>query len=343
MPLARGRRAAGRAGRRLSRHRGARRAARVHAGADVADLPARHRRRQPDHPADQDPRRRRLVRAARDSALHPRRRADGVGRHLRAHRRSGDGHRRPRARRPRDGRGRRGDPVLGHLGIDGRRRVGDQLAARAVDAAGRLFGARVGQRRRGRVGDGHPGAAVPDDGRARIARQPVDRDAVPRRVRAGVRPGRGAARPDRAARAASELAGQPAAPRARSARARRGARPCRSGCRSCCSAASSAARRRSPRRRCSRSSTRSWRASRWAASAARARRTARAERHRDGHDAVGAGRRVGVRVDPGARVGAADARRMDRRRRRRPRRFPGADHRRSSSSSARCSKGCRRC
>ena len=54
---------------------------------------------------------------------------------------------------------------------------------------------------------------------------------------------------------------------------------------------------------------------------------ARAERHRHGDDAVGAGGGVGVRVDPGARVGAADARRMDRRRRRRPRRLPGADGR----------------
>ena len=97
------RRAARRARRRLPRHRGARRAARVHAGPDVADLPARHRRRQPDHPADQDSRRRRLVRAAGDPALHPRRRADGIGRHLRAHRRSRHGHRRPRARRPGDG------------------------------------------------------------------------------------------------------------------------------------------------------------------------------------------------------------------------------------------------
>ena len=34
----------------------------------------------------------------------------------------------------------------------------------------------------------------------------------------------------------------------------------------------------------------------------------------DRDDAVGAGRGVGVRVDPRARVGAADARRMDRRR-----------------------------
>ena len=47
-------------------------------------------------------------------------------------------------------------------------------------------GAGVGQRRRGRLRDGHPGAAVPDDGGARIARQPVDRDAVPGRLRAGV-------------------------------------------------------------------------------------------------------------------------------------------------------------
>ena len=90
---------------------------------------------EPDHPADQDSRRRRLVRPARDPALHPRRRADGVGRHLRAHRRSRDGDRRPRPRRARDGRGRRGDPLLGHLGIDRGGRVGDQLAARAVDAA----------------------------------------------------------------------------------------------------------------------------------------------------------------------------------------------------------------
>ena len=89
---------------------------------------------EPDHPADQDPRRRRLVRPARDPAVHPRRRADGVRRHLRTHRRSRDGHRRARARRAGDGRGRRRDPLLGHLRIHGGRRVGDQLAARAVDA-----------------------------------------------------------------------------------------------------------------------------------------------------------------------------------------------------------------
>ena len=58
---------------------------------------------------------------------------------------------------------------------------------------GGLLGARVGQHRRGRVRDGHPRAAVPDDGGAGIARQPVDRDAVPGRVRAGVHPGGGAA------------------------------------------------------------------------------------------------------------------------------------------------------
>ena len=65
-------------------------------------------------------------------------------------------------------------------------------------------------------------------------------------------------------------------------------------------------------------------------SSRRDRRPARAERHRDGDDALGAGRGVGVRVDPGARMGAADAGRMDRRRRRRPRRLSWP--RRSSSS-----------
>ena len=187
---------------------------------------------EPDHPADQDPRRRRLVRPARDPALHPRRRADGVGRHLRAHRRSRDGDRRPRPRRARDGRGRRGDPVLGHLGIDRGGRVRDQLAARAVDAEGRLLGTRGGQRRRCRVRDGHPRAAVPDDGGARIAGEPVDRDAVSGRVRAGVHPRRRAARPDRAARAPAGT-GRSAAPcRERRSGARgRAARPFRPACR----------------------------------------------------------------------------------------------------------------
>ena len=55
---------------------------------------------------------------------------------------------------------------------------------------GRLLRTRVGQRRRRRVGDGHPRAAVPDDGGARIAREPVDRDALPGGVRAGVHPRR---------------------------------------------------------------------------------------------------------------------------------------------------------
>ena len=50
------------------------------------------------------------------------------------------------------------------------------------------------------------------------------------------------------------------------------------------------------------------------------RRPARAERRRHRDDAVGAGSGVGVCVDPGARVGAADARRMDWRGRRGPRR-----------------------
>ena len=328
---------------RLPRHRGARRAARLHAGADLAHLPARHRRRQPDHPADQDPRRRRLVRPARDPALHPRRRADGVGRHLRAHRRSRDGDRRARARRPRDGRGRGGDPLLGHLRLDRGRRLGHQLAARALDAEGRLLGTRGRQRRRRRLRDGHPGAAVPDDGGARIAGEPVDRDAVPGRLRAGVHARGRAARADRGARAAPGLAGQrPRATRPTLARAaRRAAVPLglpvmlfggifsglddghRGG------AASPWSTRSSPA--CS-----------WAASGATSCRAARAERRRHRDDAVGAGRGLGVCVDPGARMGAADARRVDRRRRRRPRRLPGDDRRRCSSSSARCSRGCPR-
>ena len=77
-----------------------------------------HRRRQPDHPADQDSRRRRLLRAARDSAVHRRRCPDGVRRHLGAHRGSRDGDRRARARRSRDGGGRRRGSLLRHFGID---------------------------------------------------------------------------------------------------------------------------------------------------------------------------------------------------------------------------------
>ena len=104
-------------------------------GADRPHLPDRHRRRRPRHPADQDPRRRRLVRAAGNPAVHPRRRADGDRRHLRAHRQSGDGDRGQGPRRPGDGRGRRRDPVLRHLGIDGGGgRVRDQRAAGALDA-----------------------------------------------------------------------------------------------------------------------------------------------------------------------------------------------------------------
>ena len=184
--------AAPRAGQRFPRHRGAGRAARLHAGAHVADLPAGDWRRRPDHPADQDPRRRGLVRAPRHPALHPRRGADGVGRHLGADRRSRDGDRRAGARWAGDGGGRGRDPLLGHLGIHRGRRVGDQLAAGAVDAQVRLLGRRGGQRRRGGVGDGHPGAAVPDDGGARVAGQPVDCDPLPRRLRAGI-PARGGA------------------------------------------------------------------------------------------------------------------------------------------------------
>ena len=80
----------------------------------------------------------------------------------------------------------------------------------------RLFRARVGQRRRGGLGDGHPRAAVPDDGGARIAGEPVDRDAVPGRLRAGVR-ARGACCSCLIALRARRqgLAGQPAAPRER--------------------------------------------------------------------------------------------------------------------------------
>ena len=61
---------------------------------------------------------------------------------------------------------------------------------------------------------------------------------------AGVRARRGAARADRAARAASELAGDRPRHARRSRRARPGARRCRSDCPSFCSAASSAARPR---------------------------------------------------------------------------------------------------
>ena len=42
----------------------------------------------------------------------------------------------------------------------------------------------------------------------------------------------------------------------------------------------------------------------------------RAQRRRHRHDALGAGGRLGLRLDPGPRVGAADARRVDRRHRR---------------------------
>ena len=58
-----------------------------------------------------------------------------------------------------------------------------------------------------RVGDGHPRAAVPDDGGARIAGEPVDRDAVPCRLHPRVHSCGGAARADRRARTAAELAG----------------------------------------------------------------------------------------------------------------------------------------
>ncbi len=164
-------------------------------------------------------------------------------------------------------------------------------------------------------------------------------------LRAGVPARRGAARADRAARAAAGLAGQPAVRRAAdlARAARRAAVPTRAAG-ACSSAASSAGSRRSPRRRCSRSSTRSSPACCMGGiRRARDARAARAERRRHRDDAVGAGRGVGVRVDPGARVGAADARRVDRRRRRGPRRLPGADRSCCSSSSARCSRGCRRC
>ena len=215
---------------------------------------------------DQDPRRRRLVRAARDPAVHPGRRADGVGRDLGTHRGPGDGHRREGPRRPGDGGGRRGDPLLGHLRVDGGRRLGDQLAPRPVDEEGRLFRTRVGQRRRGGIGDGHPRAAVPDDGGARIARELVDRDALPGGVRASVHPRGRPARPHRDARAAPELAGHgrrlARAPRARAPSRHRAHRVCRW----CSSEASSRARRPSPKRRSSRSCTPSWRASSWAAS-----------------------------------------------------------------------------
>ena len=48
----------------------------------------------------------------------------------------------------------------------------------------------------------------------------------------------------------------------------------------------------------------------------------RAQRGRHRHDALGPGRRVGLCVDPGARVGAPDARRVDHQPRREPRRVP---------------------
>ena len=51
----------------------------------------------------------------------------------------------------------------------------------------------------------------------------------------------------------------------------------------------------------------------------------RAQRRRHRHDALGAGRGLGLRVDPRARVGAPDARRVDHRPRREPRRLPGPD------------------
>ncbi len=215
---------AGRAHCRLPRHRRARRAARIHAGTDVAHLSSRHWRSEPDHPADQDSRRRRLFRPARDPALHRRRRPDGGRRNLGTHGRLRDGHRRPGARRSGDGGGRCRNPVLGNLRIDDRRRLGDQLAARAVDATRRLFGCRIGQHRRCGFGDGNPRAAVPDDGGARIARQSVDRDVVSRRLPAGIRAGAGTARPHRAASTATELAGQRRVTRAdvwRAAAARR--------------------------------------------------------------------------------------------------------------------------
>ena len=148
-----------------------------------------------------------------------------------------------------------------------------------------------------------------------IAREPVDRDALPGGVRAGVHPRGGAARADRDARAAPGLAGDEPAPRARTSGARSVAPSCRSGCRSCSSAGSSAAPRPSPRRRSSPSSTR-WSPGIFMGGIRRAEivGAARAERDRHRDDAVGAGRGVGLRVDPGARVGPADAGRVDRRR-----------------------------
>ena len=119
---------------RVPGHGRARAAARVHARPDLTDLPDRDRRRQPDHSADQAPGRRRFLRPARDPAVHPGRRAHGIRRHLRTHRRFREGHRRPRSRWPRDGRRRRRDSVLRHFWIDSGRRLGNQLTARAVDA-----------------------------------------------------------------------------------------------------------------------------------------------------------------------------------------------------------------
>ena len=187
---ARGRGASRRARDWLPRHRGPWRAACLHARAHGAHVSARDWRRRLDHPADQDSWRRRFVRAPRDPALHPRGCADGIGRHLRAHRRSRDGNCRARPRRARDGRGRRGGPLFGHFGLHCGGRVRDQLAARAVDAEVRLFRTGGGQRRLCGLRDGHPRAAVSDDGRARIAGESVDRDAVSGRFSAGL-PARG--------------------------------------------------------------------------------------------------------------------------------------------------------
>ena len=145
-----------------------------------------HRRREPHDPADQAARRCRFLRAARDPALHPGGRAHGVGCHLRADRGSRHGSRRPRARRARDGGGRGRGALLRHLGLDGRGRVGDQLAAGAFDAPRRLLGRRGRERRVRGLGDGDPGPALPHHGRARLAREPLDRHPLPRRLPAGL-------------------------------------------------------------------------------------------------------------------------------------------------------------
>ena len=169
-----------------------------------------------------------LVRAAGDSALHLRRHADGDRRHRGAPRPPRAGARRLDPRRPGDGSGHRRVHLFGHLRLDDRRRVGDRRHHdSAHDARGLPAGA-GGEHRRGGVGDGHPGAAVHPDDRARLDRERLGGGALRRRLHPGGRARArdhgvhllgGAARRDRAA-AAHE------APRARQGRAA-GADPAR--------------------------------------------------------------------------------------------------------------------